>query len=328
MPMNRLVFLRRAGACLSLCVLGAGALPAHAADPFPNKPIRIIVPYAAGGTTDQLARVLQAHLAETLGQSVIIDDRPGAGGTIGTDAVVRSPADGYTLSFGNNGPNALIQLMRQIPYDPLKDLRPISLVALTPMALAVPADSPAKTFQEFMAYAKAQNGKLNIGSVGQGSFSHITAEYFKQLAGLNLTHIPYNGGAPMMTAFAGGQIQAAFVTGLDGATLERSGKVRYLAVGTPQPTNVFPGLPAIGEVFPGFKSVSWFGIFAPKGTPDEVVAKLNAAIVAAVARPDVQKFFTERNVEARSSTPEALGKMIQDDIAQWGPVIKKANIQL
>ena len=326
--MNRFHLIHRLAGCLASAVLGLAALPACAADAFPTRAIRIVVPYAAGGTTDQLARVLQQHLAETLGQAIIIDDRPGAGGTIGTDAVVRSAPDGYTLSFGNNGPNALIQLMRQIPYDPVKDLRPVSLVALTPMALAVPADSPAKTFQEFMAYAKAQNGNLNIGSVGQGSFSHVTAEYFKQLAGLNLTHIPYNGGAPMMTAFASGQIQAAFVTGLDGATLERSGKIRYLAVGMPQPTNVFPGLPAIGDVFPGFKSVSWFGIFAPKGTPDDVVAKLNAAIVAAVARPEVQKFFFDRNVEARSSTPEGLGKLIQDDIAQWGPVIKKANIQL
>jgi tripartite-type tricarboxylate transporter receptor subunit TctC len=312
----------------ALALLAAFAGAAAAADPWPTKPIRIVVPYAAGGTTDQLARVIQQPLAETLGQPVIVEDKPGAGGTIGTDMVVRAPADGYTFVFGNNGPNALIGLMRAIPYDPIKDLKPVSLVALTPMILAVPADSPVRSVTEFIAYAKQQGGKLNIGSVGQGSFSHVTDEYFKQLAGLDITHIPYNGGAPMMTAFAAGQIQAAFVTGLDGAALQRAGKIRYLGVATLQPTPVLPGLPTVAEVLPGFKSVSWFGIFAPGGTPDEIVAKVNAAIVAALARAEVQRFFAERNVEAKSSTPAELEKMIVDDMAQWGPVIKNANIQL
>ena len=322
--------LRRLLCKAPLAAVAAVLLPAVAiaADPYPTKPIRVVVPYAAGGTTDQLARVLQPALSESLGQSLVIDNKPGAGGTIGTEIAVGAPPDGYTLVFGNNGPNALIQLMRTVPYDPIKDLRPVALVALTPMFFTVPADSPAKTLSEFIAYAKQQDGKLNIGSVGQGSFSHVTAEYFKQLAGLNLVHIPYNGGAPLMTAFAGGQVQAAFVTGLDGAALQRAGKVRYLAIATPQASPVAPGVPTVSEVLPGFNSYSWFAIFAPRGTPDEIVAKLNSAIVAAVARPEVQKFFAERNVEARSSTPEGLAKIIQDDIAQWGPVIKKGNIQM
>ncbi|MEO5883715.1 MAG: tripartite tricarboxylate transporter substrate binding protein [Caldimonas sp.] len=322
-------FVRRS---LSRAILGAFAVllstTTTAADPYPTKPIRVLVPYAAGGTTDQIARVLQPSLSESLGQQLLIDNKPGAGGTIGTEMAVNSPPDGYTLDFGNNGPNALIQLMRPIPYDPIKDLRPVALVALTPMFFAVPGDSPAKTLKEFIAYAKQNDGKLNIGSVGNGSFSHVTAEYFKQLAGLNLTHIPYNGGAPMMTAFAGGQIQAGFVTGVDGAALQRAGKIRYLAIATPQPSAVAPGMPTVAEVLPGFRSYSWFAIFAPKGTPDDIVAKLNAAIAAAVARPEVQKFFADRNVEAKSSTPDGLARLIQEDIAQWGPVIKKANIQM
>lgn len=314
-------------AVLSVAV-GLFSSETAAAESFPTKPIRIVVPYAAGGATDQLARVIQPAISESLGQQLIIDNKPGAAGTIGTENVVTSAPDGYTLVFGNNGPNALIQLMRAVPYDPIKDLRPVALVALTPMILAVPTDSPAKTLKEFIAYAKQHDGKLNIGSVGNGSLSHVTAEYFKQLAGLNLVHIPYSGGAPMMIAFAGGQIQAAFVTGLDGAALHRAGKIRYIAVAMPQPTSVVPGVPTVAQDLPGFRSYGWFGIFAPKGTPDEIVAKLNAAIVAAVARPEVQKYFAERNVEARSSTPEGLGKLILDDIAQWGPVIKKANIQM
>jgi tripartite-type tricarboxylate transporter receptor subunit TctC len=185
-------FLTRAVLGGFVTLLSAGAI---AADPYPNKPIRIVVPYAAGGTTDQLARVLQPALSDSLGQQLLIDNKPGAGGTIGTEIAVAAPPDGYTLVFGNNGPNALIQLMRPVAYDPIKDLRPVALVALTPMFFAVPADSPAKSLKEFIAYAKQNDGKLNIGSVGQGSFSHVTAEYFKQLAGLNMTHIPYNGGA-------------------------------------------------------------------------------------------------------------------------------------
>ena len=317
---------------LSRAVIGAFAAllwaGAIAADPYPSKPIRVLVPYAAGGTTDQLARVLQPALSESLGQQLLIDNKPGAGGTIGTEMAVTAPPDGYTLVFGNNGPNALIQLMRPVAYDPIKDLRPVALVALTPMFFTVPADSPAKSLKDFIAYARQNDGKLNIGSVGQGSFSHVTAEYFKQLAGLNMTHIPYNGGAPLMTAFAGGQVQAGFVTGLDGAALQRAGKVRYLAIATPQPSPVAPGVPTVAEVLPGFKSYSWFAIFAPKGTPDDIVAKLNTAIVAAVARPEVQKFFADRNVEAKSSTPDGLARLIQEDIAQWGPVIKKGNIQM
>ena len=306
----------------------AAAAVAHAADAFPSKPIHVVVPYAAGGTTDQIARVIQQPMSDALGQPIIIDNKPGAGGTIGTDAVVRSAADGYTLDFGNNGPNELIGLMRQIPYDPVKDLRPVSLVAVTPMFFAVPADSPAKTLEEFIAFAKANPGKLNIGSVGQGSFSHVTAEYFKQLAGLDLLHVPYNGGAPLMAAFAGNQIHAAFVTGLDGETLRRSGKVRYLAVATPQPSALMPGMPTVASVIPGFKSAAWFGLFVPKTTPDDVVAKLNGAIIAALGKPEVQRFFIERRAEARGTTPAEFEAFIRDDVSQWTPVIKKADIRL
>ena len=318
-------FHRRAllcAACLSL------AVPAFAQSAFPHKPIRMIVPYAAGGSTDQLARAVQQSMSETLGQQVIVENKPGAGGTIGVDYVAKAAPDGYTLVFGNTGPNAVVALMRKVPYDQARDLRSISTVAITPMILAVPADSPARTMKEFLAYAKKNGNTLNIGSVGNGSLSHLTAEYFNEAAGLRLQHIPYNGGAPMMTAFAGGQLQAAFVTGLDGATLVNSGKVRYLAVGTPKATDTVPGLAAIADDVPGFRSSAWFGVLAPKDTPDDVVAKLHAAIVTAVARPEVRKMFSDRNVEARSSTPAELDKLIRDETAQWGPVVRKANIQM
>jgi len=307
--------------------LVAPALPALA-DTYPSKPIHIVVPYAAGGSTDQLARAIQQPISESLGQPVVIDNKPGAGGTIGVEFVAKAAPDGYTLVFGNTGPNAIVALMRKVPYDQLKDLRPISTVALTPLMLAVSSDLPVKTVQEFVAYAKAHDGAMNFGSVGNGSLSHLTGEYFNQLVGAHLTHIPYSGGAPMMTAFLGGQIQASFVTGLDGATLLASGKVKYLAVGTPQRTEVVPGLPTIAEGIPGFKSVAWFGVLGPKGLPDDITAKLHAAIVAAVNKPEIRKLFRDRQTEAKTSTPHELDALIRAEMSQWEPVVRKARIEM
>lgn len=302
-------------------------LPA-AAQTFPSRPIRIVVPYPAGGTTDQLARAVQQPMSEVLGQPVIVENKAGAAGTIGVDHVAKAAPDGYTLVFGNTGPNAVVSLMRKVPYDQLKDLRPISTVALTPMILAVPADNPAGTVKEFVDYAKKNGTSLNFGSTGNGSLSHLTGEYFNDVAGLRMQHIPYAGGAPMMTAFLGGHIQAAFVTGLDGAALLQSGKVKYLAVSTRERTDIVPGLPAISEDVPDFKSVAWFGLLAPKGTPDDVITKLHDAVVAAVNRPEVKKMFADRKVEARSSTPQELETIIKDEVGQWAPVVRKAKIQM
>ena len=317
---------RNALRTVAATVLSTLAFGAAAQDAYPSRPIRIVVPYPAGGSTDQLARAIQKPMQDFLKQPVIVENKAGAGGTIGTDQVVKSAPDGYTIVFGNSGPNAVVPLMRKIPYDPLKDLRPISTVAITPMILAVPADTPAKTLKEFVALAKQQD--WNFGSVGNGSLSHLTGEHFNAMTGLKLTHIPYAGGPPMMTAFGGGQLQAAFVTGLDGAGMLQAGKVKYLAVATPQRTNVVPGLPAIAEEVPGFRSVAWFGVLAPAGVPDAIAAKLNAAVEYAVTRPDVQKLFADRNIETRASKPEEMAKLIRDEMAQWGEVVKRSNIRM
>lgn len=313
-------------AMLSLALFLAS--PLVFAKGYPDKPIRLIVPYAAGGSTDQLARIIQKPMSEYLGQPVVVENKPGAGGAIGTDVVAKSAPDGYTLVFGNTGPNAVIQLLRKVPYDTLRDLRPISTVAIAPMILAVPADSPAKSMKEFLAYARKQGTAMNIGSVGNGSLSHLTSEYFNEMAGLKMEHIPYTGGAPLMTAFLNGQVQAAFVTGLDGAVMVGSGKVRYLAVASPSRTEVVPGIPAMTEDVPGFKSQAWFGVLAPKGIPPEVEKKLRDAITKAVAQPEVRKIFIDRKVEPRSGSAEDLEKLIRDEIGQWNPVITKFNIHL
>ena len=312
----------------SLALATTLALPTWAQDGYPSRPIRVIVPYPAGGSTDQLARAIQQPLQELLGQPVIVENKAGAGGTLGTDLVAKSAPDGYTLVFGNSGPSATGSLLRKLPYDVLKDFRPISTVVTVPLILAVPADSPHKTTKDFVAWARQQGTGLNYGSTGIGGSSHLAGEFFNERAGTRLQHIPYAGGAPLVAAFAGGQIHMAFVTGLDGAAMVQAGKIRYLAVATPQRSEVLPGLPAIAEDVPGFSASVWFGVLAPRGVPDDIVAKLNDAIVKAVARPEVRKLLTDRNVEPRSSTPAEFDQRIRDELELWAPVIRKAGIKV
>jgi tripartite-type tricarboxylate transporter receptor subunit TctC len=327
-------FLTRRNFAASLVVgstlASIAAVPAHAesAAAFPSRPIHFIVPYPAGGTTDQLARTIAQPMQEMLGQPVVVENKPGASGALGTDYAARQPADGYTLLFGNSGPSATLSLMRKLPYDVHKDFRPLSAVVTVPLILAVPAESPIKTVKDFVAYARSQGTKLNYGSTGIGGSSHLASEYFNDLAGTKIQHIPYAGGAPLLTAFAGGQIQMAFVTGLDGAVMVKAGRIRYIGVASPQRTDVLPGLPAIAEDVPGFSAVVWFGLLAPKAVPDDIAAKLASVIAAVVQRPEVRKFFIDRNVEPRGGTPQDLEHIIDGELAQWGPLIKKANITI
>jgi len=295
---------------------------------FPSKPIRLVVPYPAGGTTDQVARAIAQPMREILGQTIVIDNKPGAGGVLGADFVAKQPADGYTLLFGNSGPSATASLLKKLPYDIKGDFRPISGVIKVPLILAVPANSPHKTVKEFVDWAKTKGSDLNYGSTGIGGSSHLATEYFNQLAGTQIQHIPYAGGAPMVTAFAGGQIHTAFVTGLDGASMMQAGRIRYLAVASPVRTDVLPGLQAIAEDVPGFSAVVWFGVLAPKQVPDAVAERLTSAIMKSMQRPEIRKFFSDRNVEPYGSTAAELGALIDSEIKQWSPVIKRANIKV
>jgi tripartite-type tricarboxylate transporter receptor subunit TctC len=320
--------LRQALAAAAALALGWSTAHAQSVDAFPSKPIRIVVPYPAGGTTDQLARAIAQPMQEMLGQTIIIENKPGAGGTLGTDMVAKAPADGYTLLFGNSGPSATVSLLRKLPYDIHKDFRPLSAVVNVPFVLAVAADSPYQNLKDFLAWARSQGTSLNYGSTGIGGSSHLASEYFNDLARTKFQHIPYSGGAPLITAFGGGQIQMALVTGLDGAVGVAAGTIRYLAVASPRRSEVLPGLPAIAEEVPGFQAMVWFGLLAPKDVPDGIAAKLSSTIAKAVQVPAVRKFFTDRHVEPRGSTAEELSTLISNELKLWEPVIKKSKISL
>lgn len=312
------------------CMLIAGlALSCSSfAQGYPSKPIRLVVPYSPGGATDQLARVVQKPLSEILGQVVIIDNKVGAGGTIGVESVARAKADGYTLVFGNSGPSASVSLMRSLPYDPVADFQPISTVAQVPLALIVSDSLPVKTLSDLIDYAKIHKGELNYGSVGVGSLSHLTGEYFNSMAGTDIRHVPYKGGSLIGVGIIGGEIQTGWVNPLDGTPIVATGKARYIAIGSEQR---FPGLtevPTVAETLPGFKSSAWFGILAPKGVPEEVINTLNAAIVKAVKRPEVIQAMTAHKAEPHATTPAELESIIRNELKQWGPVVEKADIKL
>lgn len=309
---------------LALATVPVGAL----ANTWPERPIRLIVPFSAGGSTDQLARAIQQPMGELLGQPVIVENKPGAGGAIGAELVSRAATDGYTLLFGNSGPSAVASLLRKLPYDVQKDFRPISTVALVPLALVASSKLPVKDFKEFLAYAKKPGATLSFGSVGTGSMAHLTGEYLNEAAGIAVQHIPYSGGGNLEMAVLSGEVETGWVNPLDGTSMVASGKARYLAVATPKRLAWLPNVPAVAEYLPGFDSTAWFGVLAPKGTPDDIVNRLNSAIVAALARPDVRKIIEAKMAEPRSSTPKELEATIQREIEQWAPVIRKNNIKL
>ena len=316
---------RRGFATFLLPVLALAACGVAMAQGYPNRPIRIVVPYPAGGATDQMARIIQQPLAEILGTTIIIDNRAGAGGAIGTEAVARSAADGYTLAFGNAGPNSMGPAIKKTPYDPIKDLAPISFVGNVPLFLAVHPSMPVNSTKELIDLVRANPGKYNYGSVGISSASHLIGEYFNFVTGLKMTHVPYKGGAPAMLGFIGGEVQVMFMTGLDGLQHARAGKLKVLAIATEKPTDLAPGVPTVAEVVPNFNGAVWFGLLAPAGTPGDIIAKLNDAVARAVLRPAVKKAFGDLSVDPVSNTPEQFARVIATELAQWTRVVRESG---
>jgi len=318
MRMGRIVRLCTA---VLACTLAGAAL----GQAFPNRPIRIVVPYPAGGATDQMARIIQQPLSEILGQPIIIENKAGAAGAIGTDAVAKAAPDGYTLAFGNAGPNSMGPAIKKAPYDPVKDLAPISFVANVPLFLAVHPTMPVGSVKELIDLVRANPGKYNYGSVGIASASHLIGEYFNFVTGLKMVHVPYKGGAPAMLGFIGGEVQVMFMTGLDGLQHARAGKLKVLAIATEKPTELAPGVATVAETVPNFNGSVWFGLLAPAGTPVEVIARLQDAVARSVTRPNVKRALGDLSADAVANTPDQFARVIAAELAQWTRVVRESG---
>jgi tripartite-type tricarboxylate transporter receptor subunit TctC len=310
---------------------GAAALPALSrlamAQAYPSRPVRIIVGFPAGAGTDTTARLIGQWLSERLGQQFIIENRPGAGSNIATEAAVRAPPDGYTLLFVTT-PNAInAVLYEKLNFNFIRDIAPVAGIIRVPLVMEVHPSFPARTISEFIAYAKANPGKINMASAGIGSTPHVAGELFKMMAGVNMIHVPYRGGAPAITDLLGGQVQVMFSALSDSMEVIRSGQLRALAVTTATRLDVLPNLPIVGDFVPGYEASAWYGIGAPKNTPAEIVDKLNKEINAALADPKIKGRLVDLGGTVLGGTPADFGKLIAEETEKWGKVIHAANIK-
>jgi tripartite-type tricarboxylate transporter receptor subunit TctC len=294
---------------------------------YPLKSVRIVVPTAPGGGSDTQARLLARRFGETLGQSFVIDNRPGGSGVIGAELVMRAPADGYTLLFATAQVAVSTLLLKKVPFDLSRDFAAISQISSAPQYLMVHPSVPARSVPEFVALAKQSPGKLNAGSSGNGSANHIAIEMLKQAAGIRFTHIPYRSGAPSIAALIGGETDFTFSGAVTALPHVRSGKVRALAVSSLKRTAAAPQLPTLDSYYPGFDSANWYAMFAPAGTPPAVIGKLHAETVGALKLPEIRDFMTGEGAEMVGNTPAELSAYLQREIARYGKVIKAANIK-
>ena len=295
---------------------------------WPTRPVRIVVPFTPGGSTDILGRAIAQKLQEALGQPFVVENRPGAGGSIGATLVASAAPDGYTLLMGHIGTLAVNpSLYRNLPYDPRTSFAPVALVARVPNVLVVNPAVPARTVQELVALAKAKPGALRYASGGNGSAAHIAMEYFKLRTQTDIEHIPYKGTAPAVTDVMGGQVEV-IMTGVPAVLQQvKSGKLRALAVSSAHPVASLPGVPTIAAVYPDFEAVQWYGVVAPARTPAAVIALLNEEINRALATPALKARLDAEGAEPSPMSPDAFGRMIVTEIARWKPVIEQAKMQ-
>jgi len=308
--------------------LGAALMPAAlAAEAFPNKPITLVVPFVAGGTTDILARIVGQSLGEELGQPVIIDNRAGAGGNIGGQFAARAPADGYTLFMGTVGTHAINEwLYKKMPFSPNKDFAPLTRVANVPNLLVANPAQPFKNVKELISYAQAHPGQVNFGSSGSGSSIHLSGELFKMMTKVDMIHIPYKGSAPAVTDLLGNQIAIMFDNMPSAIQHVRSGKLRPLAVTTAKRSPELPDVPTVAEAgVPGYEATSWFGLFAPTKTPADVQAKLHAAIIKVLQKPDVIKKIGDQGGEVVTESQAEFAKFIAAENNKWKQVVKTSG---
>ncbi|KDD27325.1 tripartite tricarboxylate transporter substrate binding protein [Bordetella bronchiseptica] len=311
--------------------LGAAlAAPAAVAAPFPDRPVRLVVPYPPGGGADIFARTLSEPLAAQLGQPVIVENRPGANGIIGTDAVARAAPDGYTILLGNSGPNAINQaIYPDLPYDAVDSFEEVSLIGYTTHVLVVHPGVQARSVTELIALARRSPGQLNFASTGQGGTPHLAGELFKLMTGTDMVHVPYKGASPSNADVIAGQVQLTFNTLPPLMASIRAGKVRALAVTGKQRSQLLPEVPTIDEAgVAGYDVQTWYGIHAPAGTPAAVVDRLNQALVAVLSNAQVRAALVGQGYEVATSTPGEFSRMVRDDVAKWRKVVKEAKVKV
>jgi tripartite-type tricarboxylate transporter receptor subunit TctC len=308
------------------------ALAADAAwsQSWPNKPVRLVIPFPAGGSTDIVGRLIGDKLTQSLGQPFVIDNRAGAGGTTGSDVVAKAAPDGYTILMGTSSTHAIApSLYGKLPYDPSKDFSPVSLLGVATILLVTHPAVPAKSVGELIALAKASPGQMMYGSTGNGSVSHLTAEYFKSMAGVDMQHVPYKGDSPMTVDLVAGRISLAFGTAVAFLPYAQSGKLSMLAVTNAKPSPVAPTLPTVaGSGVPGFEALQWFGILAPAGTSKEIVARLNEEVLKALRLPDVRHRLQSLGVEVSGGTPEQFAGFMRTETAKWSKIVRDSGAKV
>jgi tripartite-type tricarboxylate transporter receptor subunit TctC len=310
---------------------GAAALPAVSsiarAQAYPTRPVRLIVPIAPAGASDITARLIGQWLSERLGQPFIIENRPGGGNNIGTEAVVRAPADGYTLLLAAT-PNAVnVTLYDKLSFNFLRDIAPVASIIRAPYVMAVNPTVPAKTVPEFILYANANSGKISMASTGIGSGAHLAGELFKMMAGVNMVHVPYRGGGPALTDLLGGQVQVIFASTVSSIEYVKTGRLRALAVTAATRSDALPDIPTVGEFVPGYEASAWFGIGAPKNTPSQIIDKLNEAINAGLGDPKIRARLADFGGTPLVGSPAEFGKFIADETEKWGKVVKFVGVK-
>jgi tripartite-type tricarboxylate transporter receptor subunit TctC len=312
-----------------LVILVALASGAAVAQEYPHRPVTIVVPQAVGGANDILGRILADQLARQLGQQFIVENRVGAGGNIGTGAAAKAPRDGYTLLFTISAAHAVNPtLYKQVPFDPVKDFDPVMLVGTVPFLLVVNPSVPASSVQELIALAKREPGKIAYGSSGNGTTNHLLGEMFKSMAGVDMLHVPYKGVAAILTDMLGGRVQMAFASVPSVRSHVKDGKLRALGISTMKRSSVAPDVPPVGDAVAGYDADFWVGLFTPAGTPKEVPARLHAALVKALANPEVRERFAAQGADVVGGSPEQLAAALRDDIAKWAKVVKAAGVTI
>jgi tripartite-type tricarboxylate transporter receptor subunit TctC len=299
-----------------------------AAQTYPAKSIRLIVPFPPGGSADILARAIGQKAGEGLGQSLVVENRPGAGTAIGAEALAKSAPDGYAIMIGTVSSHAINPALNpKLPFDPVRDFTPVSLVASIPFAMIVHPSVPAKTVQEFVALARTQPGTLNYSSAGSGTSNHLAGELLKSMTGIDIVHVPYKGSAPALNDLISGQVSLMFDLVLTAAPPVKSGSVRGLAVTSAQRSSVLPDLPTVAESIPGYEVSAWFGVFAPAGVPQPVVQRLNAEFVKALQQPDLRQRLASQGAEPLTSTPDEFAAYLRSEIEKWAKVVKAAGMK-